>query len=68
MSRPAAPALRGGGVVLIALVAWNLGNYAFFLVAGRWLGPEDYGLVAALLAATLVVAVPVQALQFATAA
>ena len=54
-------------MVLTALVAWNLGNYAFFLVAGRWLGPEDYGLVAALLAATLLVAVPVQALQFATA-
>lgn len=67
MSRPAAPALRGGGVVLAALVLWNVGNYAFFLVAGRALGPDDYGLLAALLAATLVVAVPAQALQFAAA-
>lgn len=64
---PAIPALRGGGLVLAALVVWNAGNYAFFLIAGRVLGPADYGLVAALLSATLVVAVPAQALQFATA-
>ncbi len=63
--RPAA--LRGGGLVLGALIVWNAGNYAFFLIAGRILGPSDYGLVAALLAATLVIAVPAQSLQFATA-
>jgi O-antigen/teichoic acid export membrane protein len=63
--RPAA--LRGGGLVLGALIVWNAGNYAFFLIAGRLLGPSDYGLVAALLAATLVIAVPAQSLQFATA-
>lgn len=67
MSRRAAPTLGGGGVVLLALIVWNVGNYAFFLVAGRALGPSDYGLVAALLAATLVIAVPAQALQFAAA-
>jgi O-antigen/teichoic acid export membrane protein len=61
------PGLRGGGLVLGALIAWNAGNYAFFLIAGRLLGPADYGLVAALLSATLVVAVPAQALQFAVA-
>lgn len=60
-------ALRGGGPVLAALVVWNAGNYAFFLLAGRALGPSEYGLAAALLAATLVVAVPAQALQFAAA-
>ncbi|MBY0375116.1 MAG: hypothetical protein K2Q23_14055, partial [Bryobacteraceae bacterium] len=53
--------------MLAALLAWNAGNYAFFLIAGRVLGPADYGLVAALLSATLVVAVPAQALQFAAA-
>jgi O-antigen/teichoic acid export membrane protein len=60
-------AVRGGALVLSALVVWNAGNYLFFLLAGRMLGPSDYGLVAALLAATLVIAVPAQALQFATA-
>jgi O-antigen/teichoic acid export membrane protein len=60
-------AVRGGALVMGALVVWNLGNYAFFLLAGRALGPSDYGLVAALLAGTLAIAVPAQALQFATA-
>ena len=65
--RPSVPALRGGGLVLAALVVWNAANYAFFLIAGRMLGPTDYGVVAALLAATLIVAVPAQALQYAAA-
>jgi O-antigen/teichoic acid export membrane protein len=64
---PGRAAVRGGALVMGALVIWNAGNYAFFLLAGRALGPSDYGLVAALLAATLAVAVPAQALQFATA-
>jgi O-antigen/teichoic acid export membrane protein len=59
--------LRGGGSVLAGLVMWNLGNYAFFLVAGRTLGPREYGLVAALLAATVLVAVPATSLQLAAA-
>jgi O-antigen/teichoic acid export membrane protein len=58
---------RRGGIVLAGLLAWNLGNYVFFLTAARYLGPRDYGLLAALLAATVVVAVPSQALQFAAA-
>lgn len=53
--------------MLLALVAWNLGNFLFFLVAGRVLGPADYGLVAALLAATMVVMVPAGAFQYALA-
>jgi len=59
--------MRGGSTVLIGLIAWNAGNYAFFLVAGRAIGPSEYGLLAALLAATLVVAVPAQGLQLAAA-
>jgi O-antigen/teichoic acid export membrane protein len=59
--------LQGGGRVLLGLVVWNAANYAFFLLTGRALGPSDYGLVAALLAATVAVAVPAQGLQFATA-
>jgi O-antigen/teichoic acid export membrane protein len=64
---PRISALRGGGAVLVALVGWNASNYAFLLLAGRLLGPSDYGLVAALLAAVLVASVPAQALQFAAA-
>jgi O-antigen/teichoic acid export membrane protein len=62
-----ASVLQGGGRVLLGLVVWNAANYAFFLLTGRELGPSDYGLVAALLAATVAVAVPAQGLQFATA-
>ncbi len=61
------PGMAGGVWVLLALVAWNLGNFLFFVIAGRILGPEDYGLVAALLAATMIVLVPAGALQFALA-
>lgn len=60
-------AVASGGGVLLALVAWNLGNFLFFVIAGRLLGPEDYGLVAALLAATMVVMVPATAFQYAIA-
>ncbi len=51
--------------MLVGLVLWNAGNYVFFLLAGRWLGPDDYGAVAALLALTLIVLVPSGALQVA---
>jgi O-antigen/teichoic acid export membrane protein len=57
----------GGAWVLISLGIWNLGNFIFFVAAGRLLGPDDYGLVAALLAATLVVMVPASAFQYAVA-
>jgi O-antigen/teichoic acid export membrane protein len=58
---------RGGAWVLASLAIWNLGNFVFFVIAGRLLGPDDYGLVAALLSATLVVMVPASAFQYAIA-
>lgn len=56
--------MAGGPAVLAALVLWNLGNYVFFLAAGRALGPADFGLAAALLAVTVIVSVPGNALQY----
>jgi O-antigen/teichoic acid export membrane protein len=64
---PRTALLRGGGLVLAAFIVWNGANYAFVLLAGRELGPSDYGLLAALLAAMQVVAVPASSLQFAAA-
>ena len=55
--------LGGSPSVVAGLAIWNAGNYAFFLLAGRMLGPADYGMVAALLAITLIVLVPSGALQ-----
>lgn len=45
------------------MLAWNLGNLVFFVLAGRLIGPDEYGLLAALLAATMVALVPAGALQ-----
>lgn len=55
--------MSSGGLVLLAFVAWNGGNYLFFLLAGRLLGVDEYGLLAALLAVTVVASVPCNALQ-----
>lgn len=60
-------ALGSGLGVLLGFGLWNLGNYAFFLLAGRILGPEDYGLVAALLSAALVIQTPFMSLAAALA-
>jgi O-antigen/teichoic acid export membrane protein len=60
-------AVGSGLQVAIGLGLWNLGNYAFFLIAGRVLGPADYGLVAAILSGVLVVQTPVTSLQTALA-
>lgn len=48
-------------------MAWSIGAYVFFLLAGRMLGPEDYGLAAALLAVVVVGATPMIALQWSSA-
>jgi len=55
--------VSSGLLVGAGLVAWNAGNWIFFILAGRLLGPSDYGLVAALLSACLVVAVLCSGLQ-----
>jgi O-antigen/teichoic acid export membrane protein len=60
-------ALHSTAIVSGALVAWSIGAYIFFLLAGRLLGPEDYGLAAALLAVVVVGATPVIALQWSAA-
>lgn len=65
--RAGAGGMAGGSAVVAALVAWNVGNYVFFLAAGRFLGPEDFGLAAALLAVTVIVSVPGNALQYGVA-
>ena len=57
--------LGGAPVVLVALVAWNAGNLVFFVVAGRLIGPDEYGTLAALLAVTQIALVPAGALQVA---
>jgi len=46
----------GSGLrVGIGMGVWSAGNAAFFFLAGRLLGPRDFGLVAALLSGCLVI-------------
>lgn len=56
-------ALSGMVPVLIGFALWNLGNYAFFVIAGRATGPEGYSTLATLLALGLLVQVPAGAIQ-----
>ena len=68
ISPPSAPrTARSALTVGVSLFAWSLGAYVFYLLAGRILGPTDYGLAAALQAAIVVVSIPLVALQWALA-
>ena len=67
-TRSSVVGVAGSGFgVIVGFGLWNLGNYLFFLVAGRLLGPADYGLVAALLSAALIIQTPFTSLQGAMA-
>ena len=50
-----------------SISAWSLGAFAYYLVAGRVLGPDAYGLVAALQSVLVVGSVPIIALQWSAA-
>jgi O-antigen/teichoic acid export membrane protein len=55
--------LSGMTPVLVGLVLWNVGNYAFFVLAGRATGPKGYATLAALLAIGLLIQIPAGAIQ-----
>ena len=55
--------LHAGAVVLIGVLALNLGNYVFHLVAARSLGPELYGDLATLIAISGLIALPLGGVQ-----
>ena len=42
--------VHAGAIVLVGVMALNLGNYVFHVVSARWLGPELYGDLATLIA------------------
>lgn len=60
-------AVRGGSLLLASGVVANACNYLFAVLAGRILGPTDYGVLTALLALTVIVGLPVIAVQVALA-
>lgn len=63
---PARAQMRGvhaGAVVLVGVLALNLGNYIFHLIAARSLGPELYGDLATLIAIAGLIALPLGGVQ-----
>ena len=60
--------LRGSVLLLLASLAGNTGAYVFNVIAGRALGPADYGSVLALVSVLTILAVPGAAMQTLTAA
>ena len=54
--------LKNSSIVMVGVVVSNLLAYVFHFIAGRMLGPEDYGVFGALMALFLLVALPTGAL------
>jgi O-antigen/teichoic acid export membrane protein len=67
MTRDSRGAVHSTVIVGASLAIWSIGAYFFYLLAGRLLGPEDYGLAAALQAVIVAIALPAIALQWAVA-
>src|SRR6266550_2311854 len=66
-SSPAATrsGVRSGAILAIATAVSILAAYVFLLAAGRILGSEDYGSLAALLGLLTIILIPAGALQMA---
>lgn len=58
-------AVRAGAQLGVAIGGGIVATYLFYLVAGRLLGPADYGTLGALLALMTLAALPFQSLQMA---
>ncbi len=67
LTRDARGAVHSTAIVGASLAIWSIGAYFFYLLAGRLLGPVDYGLAAALQAVIVAIALPAIALQWAVA-
>lgn len=59
--------VHAGAIVLVGILAMNAGNYAYHLVAGRSLGPDDYGEIVALLTLAGLIGLPLGGAQMAIA-
>jgi O-antigen/teichoic acid export membrane protein len=64
-ARPVVSGARSGAQLALASAVSIVANYVFLLAAGRTLGSDDYGTLAALLGVLAVVLIPAGALQMA---
>ncbi len=60
-------AVRSTSIVGVSLVAWGIGSYAYYLIAGRMVGPATYGLVSAMIAVIAIIGWPSLSLQWSMA-
>ncbi len=60
-------AVRSTSLVGASLVVWGIGSYAYYLIAGRLVGPSVYGLVSALIAVLAIIGWACLAVQWAMA-
>lgn len=56
--------VHAGAIVLVGVLALNIGNYVFHLIAARSLGPARYGDLATLIAISGLIALPLGGVQF----
>jgi len=54
---------KGSLILLITMGIYNLLNFVFHFVLGRFLGPEDYGILAVLMSIIYLYAIPSEAIQ-----
>lgn len=66
--RAAGALLRAGGPIAVAVAVQSAGNLAFHALVGRLLEPAAYGALGALLAAMVMLGIPLGALQTAASA
>lgn len=66
--RAAGTLLRAGGPIAVAVAVQSAGNLLFHALAGRFLDPEEYGALGTLLAAMVMLGIPLGALQTAASA
>lgn len=55
--------VHAGAIVLVGVMALNLGNYVFHVLSARQLGPELYGDLATLIAISSLIALPLGGVQ-----
>jgi O-antigen/teichoic acid export membrane protein len=58
-----AGAVRAGAVIMLGWLAVNGANYLYQLVAARWLGAADFGIIATLAALVMILTTPYGAVQ-----
>jgi O-antigen/teichoic acid export membrane protein len=66
-ARSSTISLRGGALLTLAILFANVSNYIFQVLSGRWLGPQEYSLLASVFTLIAIVGVSASSVQAACA-